>query len=142
MKNLDGTIRALARVRSRGRLRAGRLVVVGSPLHGGHARELRALVAQLGLADAVLFTEYVDDRLLRALYARAIALVAPSFGEVFGLPLVEAMACGMPIIASNVTALPEAAGDAALTVDPHDLEALGEAMERVASDTTQRCDLA
>jgi len=142
MKNLAGTIRTLGRVRSGGRLQTARLIVVGTPLRSAHARELRALVARLGLSDAVTFTGYVDDRALRALYARALALVAPSFGEGFGLPLVEAMACGTPIIASNVTAMPEVAEDAALTVDPHDLDSLGEAMERVARDTTLRCDLA
>jgi glycosyltransferase involved in cell wall biosynthesis len=94
------------------------------------------------LSDAVTFTGYVDDRALRALYARALALVAPSFGEGFGLPLVEAMACGTPIITANLTAMPEVAKDAALTIDPRDLDAMAEAMERVASDSTLRSDLA
>ena len=84
---------------------------------------------------------YVPDAGLAMLYRRARMFVFPSRYEGFGLPVLEAMASGTPVITSNVTSLPEVAGDAALLVDPDDVEGLAEAMRRVREDKTLRNDL-
>ncbi|MGI8988241.1 MAG: glycosyltransferase family 4 protein [Bryobacteraceae bacterium] len=83
-------------------------------------------------------TGYVDDQQLPALYSGAMALVYPSLYEGFGLPPLEAMACGVPVIASNNTSLPEVVGDAAVLVDPRDPGSIGDAILRVARDETLR----
>ncbi len=84
---------------------------------------------------------HVSDRELAALYQHALALVYPSLYEGFGLPVIEAMALGTPVITSNRSSLPEVAGDAALLVDPEDAAAIAAAMERVARDRSTRGDL-
>ena len=85
---------------------------------------------------------FVGDDELAALYRGAIALVIPSIEEGFGLPAVEAMACGTPVITSNAPALVEITGDAALHVDARDAGAIGNAMIRIANDQALRADLA
>ncbi len=88
--------------------------------------------------ECVVFTGYVPDRMLPVLYAAADVFVLPSLSEGFGIPLLEAMACGTPTVASNRTALPEVAGDAALMVDPCDTEQLASAIVRAARDEKLR----
>ncbi len=100
------------------------LAIAGQAAWG--ADEENALVAQLGLRDRVHFTGYVAQDDLPALYNGAALFLFPSLHEGFGLPVLEAMACGTPVIASNVSALPEVAGDAALLVDPHDAHAIAD----------------
>jgi glycosyltransferase involved in cell wall biosynthesis len=78
---------------------------------------------------------------LAALYSRASVFVYPSLYEGFGLPVLEAMACGTPVVTSNISALPETAGDAALLVDPLDGDAIGEAVERIVNDPALANDL-
>ena len=90
----------------------------------------------------VLILGYVPAEALPALYHAASLLVYPSLFEGFGIPLVEAMSCGCPIVCSNVTSLPELAGDAAVLVNPYDIEGLADAMWRVLSDPDLRADLA
>lgn len=96
--------------------------------------ELQATLERLRLGDRVRLTGYVADAELPFWYAAAEAFVFPSFYEGFGLPVLEAMACGTPVITSNVSALPEVAGDAALLVSPDDDAALAEAILRVVTD--------
>lgn len=86
-------------------------------------------------------TGFVDDEQLPALLSGALAFVWPSLCEGFGLPPLEAMACGAPVITSNLSSLPEIVGDAALTLDPTDITALADAMLRVAKDDALRRDL-
>jgi glycosyltransferase involved in cell wall biosynthesis len=100
-----------------------------------------ATLGRLALGDDVRFTGYLDDADLPALYSAAEAFVFPSLYEGFGLPPLEAMACGTPVVTSGVSSLPEVVGDAALTVDPHDVEALASAMERVLTDPALRAAL-
>jgi len=109
-----------------------RLVIVGKKgwLYEGFFRRLR----ELGLEDRVIFTGYVPDEDLPAIYSAADLFVFPSLYEGFGLPVLEAMACGVPVICSNTSSLPEVAGDAALLVDPADVRALAGAIERVLTD--------
>ena len=106
-----------------------------------HVRAIRDRAETLGLGEAVTFLGYVDERFLRALYAAATCFVLPSLGEGFGLPILEAMACGTPVIAGSTTSLPEVAGDAALMVDPYDAVSLAEAMHRLLTDERLRKDL-
>ncbi len=109
-----------------------RLVLVGP--RGWGVRRRERMVQSLGLEDKVLCPGYVADEDLPALYAMAEALVFPSLAEGFGLPVLEAMACGTPVVASDLPALRELAGEAAHLVPPGDLPALREGLERVLLD--------
>ncbi len=86
----------------------------------------------------VILPGFVAQEDLPTLYRQAVMFVYPSLYEGFGLPPLEAMACGLPVIASNTTSLPEAIGDAALTVNPTDVEAITAAMARILNDTSLR----
>ncbi|MCG8350756.1 MAG: glycosyltransferase family 4 protein [Chloroflexales bacterium] len=103
--------------------------------------EIAAAVKRDDIASELHFTGYVADADLPALYSGAEAFVFPSLHEGFGLPPLEAMACGTPVITSNVSALPEVVGAAALTVDPCDVGALTTAMVRVLDDQALRMTL-
>jgi glycosyltransferase involved in cell wall biosynthesis len=100
--------------------------------------EARQRVAALGLNDSVMFLGPVAEADLPALYSGAELFVFPSLYEGFGFPVLEAMACGTPVICSNVSSLPEVAGSAALQVDPRETDALAGAMDRVLSDAALR----
>ena len=89
----------------------------------------------------LMFTGYVADEDLPALYSGALAFVFPSLYEGFGLPALEAMACGTPVITANTTSLPEVVGDAALLVDPTDLDQLCAAISTIISDQSLREEL-
>jgi glycosyltransferase involved in cell wall biosynthesis len=95
-------------------------------------------VARLGLGERVRFTGYVPDADLPALYSGAQCFCYPSLYEGFGLPPLEAMACGTPAITSNVSSLPEVVGDAALTVDPTAVPDLAAALRRLLTDPAAR----
>ncbi len=112
------------------------LVVVGNPVHrlGSIAETARTL----GISDRVVCTGMVNTDDLRLLYSDATLFVFPSRYEGFGLPVLEAMACGTPVITSNTTALPEVAGDAALLINPLDPEELAHAMVSVLADSNFR----
>jgi glycosyltransferase involved in cell wall biosynthesis len=103
--------------------------------------EVFSLVDELKLQDQVRFTGYVDDADLPALYSAAQAFVYPSLYEGFGLPPLEAMACGAPVITSNVTSLPEVVGNAGLTHAPEDTRGLARAMARLLGDLNLRTQL-
>src|SRR5205085_8452889 len=94
-----------------------------------------------GYGGEIVFTGYVPDDDLVALYNAADLFVSPSLFEGFGLPPLEAMACGTPVVTSNTTSLPEVVGDAALMVDPRDAEALAGAMSAVLGDDALRAQL-
>jgi glycosyltransferase involved in cell wall biosynthesis len=91
--------------------------------------------------DEVIRTGYVPRSDLPALYSGASAFVFPSLYEGFGLPVLEALACGAPVISADVTSLPEAAGSAAILVDPRQPEAVADALQRVLQDEDLRADL-
>jgi len=113
-----------------------RLVLLGEA-----DRESAALAKALRLGERVIFLGEVTDDDLPGLYRGAVALALPSLLEGFGLPALEAMACGAPVIASNSSSLPEVVGDAGILVDPYDVEALADAMQRVASDAELRAGM-
>ncbi|MBD2045374.1 glycosyltransferase family 4 protein [Coleofasciculus sp. FACHB-64] len=102
---------------------------------------LMAQVEQLGIKNQVKFLDYVSYEELPTLINQAIALVFPSLWEGFGLPVLEAMACGTPVITSNLSSLPEVAGDAALLVNPYNVGEIAEAMQAVVMDSGLRSRL-
>lgn len=126
-KNLETLLEAFARLRLGGL--SHHLVVVGRKVWKSEGIFQR--LDELGLGDAVLLTGYVDDADLPALYAGASCFVFPSIYEGFGLPPLEAMACGVPVVTSNTSSLPEVVGDAAITVDPHDVDGFVAAIRQV-----------
>jgi glycosyltransferase involved in cell wall biosynthesis len=109
------------------------LVIVGSH-HVWKNEPIAKTVAVLKLEDWVHFTGFVAEADLPALYNGAELFVFPSLYEGFGLPPLEAMACGTPVVTSNTSSLPEVVGDAALQVDPYDIGAIAAAIERVLND--------
>ena len=121
-----------------------RLVLVGDYVadvfHSSYPA-IRDLIASASLGASVHFTGYVPDDDLRHLYSAADALVLPSFYEGFGLPVLEAMACGAPVIASNAGALPEVVADAGVLFDPHSIDDLTGALGRVIGGAALRADL-
>jgi glycosyltransferase involved in cell wall biosynthesis len=136
-KNVLRLLDALAIVRRHHRCR---LIIRGEG-RPSHVAAVRQRVERLGLQDDVTFMGYTGAATLRQLYRRATCLVLPSLGEGFGLPVLEAMACGTPVITAATTSLPEVAGEAAVMVDPGDTEQLAEAMIRVLGDKTLREEL-
>jgi glycosyltransferase involved in cell wall biosynthesis len=100
--------------------------------------EAKRRVEELGLGEEVIFVGAVDEEDLPALYSGAALFVFPSEYEGFGLPALEAMACGSPVVCSNTSSLPEVAGEAALLVDPTDVDALAAATGRVLADVGLR----
>lgn len=105
---------------------------------GAAEANLMRRIDQHRLSDRVLFLGVVPEGKLPSLYRGAIALVFPSLYEGFGLPVLEAMASGTPVVTSNVTAIPEIAGDAALLVDPTCVEDIADAIEQILEDRTSR----
>jgi glycosyltransferase involved in cell wall biosynthesis len=136
-KNVLCLLDALAIVRRR---HPARLIIRGDG-QLAYARAVHQRVETLGLGDAVTFQSYAPEQALRDLYAGAACLVLPSLREGFGLPVLEAMACGTPVVTSATSSLPEVGGNAALRVDPHDAIELADAMYRVLTDRELRLDL-
>lgn len=129
-KNLLRLLDALAILRRR---QPCQLIIRGEG-RSAYRRTLQERVETLGLGDVVTFLGYTAGERLRELYAHAACVLLPSLGEGFGLPVLEAMSCGTPVITSNTSSLPEVAGEAALMVDPYDAIALAEAIYRVLTD--------
>lgn len=102
---------------------------------------LKTQVDELGLSQQVKFLDYVPYEKLPVILNQALALVFPSLWEGFGLPVLEAMGCGTPVITSNLSSLPEVAGDAALLVNPYKIEEITAAMEAIATDEKLRSRL-
>lgn len=115
-KNLGAIIRAFSLVAVQ--MPVLHLLLVG--MRSNAAEELFSLARESGLSDRIRFTGRIPDSELVSLYQNATAFIYPSFYEGFGLPVLEAMACGCPVIASNRFSIPEIAGDAALLIDPSD----------------------
>ncbi len=112
--------------------RTTQLVIVGKA--HWQASTVYQAIEELGITDRVVLTGYVPDDDLPALYCMASLFVYPSLYEGFGLPVLEAMACGTPVITSNVASLPEVAGESAILVDPYQVEEIAQAMQRVMTD--------
>ncbi len=139
-KNLERVVEAFARLAAQPALSDIQLVLAGKK--GWLYDALFAQVSRLGLDHRVLFPGYVPDEHLPALLSGATAFVYPSLYEGFGIPVLEAGACGVPVITSNTSSLPEVAGDAAILVDPHNVDEIAEAMYRIITDDALRAELA
>jgi len=133
-KNLPRLIEAFAQVRLRGY--GGALVIAGAPgwLAG-------PILEAIGQHSDYVFNLTVDPTGLPQLYKKARLLALPSLYEGFGIPLLEAMVCGTPVLTSNVSSLPEVAGEAALLVDPASVDEIADAMWRLLTDEALRADL-
>ncbi|MBN1217541.1 MAG: glycosyltransferase family 4 protein [Anaerolineae bacterium] len=127
-KNYRRLIQALAQIDG-----ALTLVIAGSK--GWYYQDIFAEVTRQGLEKRVHFLGFVADEDLPALYSTASLFVLPSLYEGFGLPLLEAMACGTPVITSNQSSLPEVVGEAGVLVNPYDVDTLANSMSQVLNDT-------
>ena len=129
-KNVSGLLEAFAMLRTKGNI-LQRLVILGDDIQW--KRSLGEECARLRIEQVTTFLPHVTQELLPKIYAAADLLVMPSRIEGFGLPVLEAMACGTPVICSRMASLPEVGGDAVVYFDPDNPEELAEAMERVLS---------
>jgi glycosyltransferase involved in cell wall biosynthesis len=134
-KNIARLVRAFERLP-----KSWRLALAGAPDGYGAAVELRVVEESPRRADIDVLG-YVPAEALESLYRRSAIFAFPSLDEGFGMPVLEAMSHGVPVVTSQRSALPEVAGDAALLVDPFDSEAIGEALVRLADNQDLRDDL-
>jgi len=137
-KNADALVRAYGLLRRRGVVRHA-LVLAGS--RGWRYESIFAAIEESGVADDVILPGYVAREELAFWYSAADIFVYPSLYEGFGLPVLEAMACGTPVITSTASSLPEVAGDAACLVDPNDTGGLAEAIEHVLTQADVRAEM-
>jgi glycosyltransferase involved in cell wall biosynthesis len=137
-KNVERLIEAFSLLRQRG-VEGVKLLIIGDEI--SKYPMLRRLVHRHQLHQRVRFLGFVPDETLAVLYRLTSAFVFPSLYEGFGLPPLEAMASGAPVVTSNVSSLPEVVGDAALLIDPLDPRAIADAIQRVLSDDALRADL-
>ncbi len=134
-KNLETLIEAFNRLKQ-DRDIPHKLVIVGRK--GWLYEQLFKRIHELGLDEEILFTGFVPDEELPSIYGRASVFVYLSLFEGFGLPPLEAMACGIPVITSNTTSLPEVVGDAGITLPPTDVARVNEALRQVICDKELR----
>jgi glycosyltransferase involved in cell wall biosynthesis len=139
-KNLNRLIEAYSGlVAARGAALVPILVVVGK--HAWLYRDTLELVEKQGLRDKIIFTGYVPESDLPALYSGALFFVYPSYFEGFGLPPLEAMQCGTPVMVGNRTSLPEVVGDAGLMVDPFDVPSIASGLAQMLDNAEFRTQL-
>jgi glycosyltransferase involved in cell wall biosynthesis len=138
-KRPERAVEAVARIRKE-RGEAWPLVLAGRASDGQRIR-VTGVARACGAEDLVRIAGTLDRARLAALYTGARAMVYPSTVETFGLPPLEAMACGTPVVASNRTSIPEVVGDAALLADPDDVPALADALRRALHDEPLRAEL-
>lgn len=132
-KNVPSLIKAFAAIKNK---QNHMLVIVGKK--GWQYDKIFDWVQKLKLEQQVVFTGYVPDEHLSALYSGATCFVYPSFYEGFGIPIIEAMACGCPVITSNNSSMEEIAGDAAILVDPYDVQTITRAIETYLYNNDER----
>jgi glycosyltransferase involved in cell wall biosynthesis len=137
-KNLDGLIKAYSVLKKKYSV-PQKLVLTGHK--GRYYEELQRLVRVLGLENDVIFTGFISDDELRLLYSSADVFVFPSFYEGFGLPVLEAMASGTPVVASNRTSIPEVVGDAGLLFNPDNTDEMAETIYSVLREETLKRSL-
>lgn len=135
-KNLDRTIDAFAKC-----CEIDTQLWLAGATDPRYTPKLKARSAELGIQERVKFLGYVSENKLPFLLSNAIALVFPSLWEGFGLPVLEAMAMGTPVITSKLSSLPEVAGDAGILVDPYNTDAIAAAMKAIAKDSQLRSKL-
>ncbi|MHB1651899.1 MAG: glycosyltransferase family 4 protein [Desulfitobacteriaceae bacterium] len=138
-KNLIRLLEAYSRVKATIGNTGVKLVLAGGK--GWLNEEIYQRVQELKLTNDVIFTGYIMDEHLPTVYNMALAFVYPSLYEGFGLPPLEAMACGVPVITSKVSSLPEVVGDAGILIDPYNVDELSDAILLVVSSTELRKSL-
>ena len=141
-KNVPQLVRAFAHLYAQLGDPNLQLVISGNPdkQQGPLFPDPRPIGADLGINGQIIY-RFIEDEDKPAIYSGASLFVFPSLYEGFGLPPLEAMGCGEPVVCSNRTSLPEVVGDAAISVDPQDTQALVEAMHQILSDETLQADL-
>lgn len=137
-KNISGLIEAFSRIHDK-LPNEMKLVIAGTK--GKSYSIYKNLCEKLKITDKVIFPGFIAMEHMPYLYNNAALLVYPSFYEGFGLPPLEAMACGIPVVASNVTSIPEILGDSALLCSPYSIEELGESILKALLDNVLRNDL-
>ena len=138
-KNLERLIASFARLRQEAGHEDLKLLIIGEDV--SRYGSLRRTVEAAGVRQDVRFFGYVPDRTLAALYRMASVFAFPSLYEGFGLPPLEAMACGTPVVTSRISSLPEVVGDAAVLIDPYDVEDITRGLRRALEDETLRAAL-
>lgn len=118
-----------------------KLILVGHIRDAAYLKAIKDAAQKENAEDSVVIAGQVDDILLRKLYSSARCFVYPSFFEGFGLPILEALQCGTPVITSNTSSLPEVAGEAGLFVDPHSVEAIAAAIDTMITNDEKWSEL-
>jgi glycosyltransferase involved in cell wall biosynthesis len=137
-KNILGLLEAFELFRKSSKIRY-KLLFAGEPMWS-HA-PVKMKLEEMQFKEDVVFTERISSEILQLVLSSSEALVMPSFYEGFGIPVVEAMYCDIPVICSNVTSLPEVAGKAALFIDPFDVNSIKMALSRISTDLPLRDQL-
>lgn len=138
-KNVHGIVSAFIRFKKN--IRSDCKLIIGGSYGGSYYEKMRQEIEEHGLTQDIRFAGYVSIEQLCGFYEDALALVFPSFNEGFGMPIAEAMSLGTPVITSNISSMVEVAGDAALLVDPHNIDEISFAMERIYTDAGLRKEL-
>ncbi len=139
-KNLSRLFEAFAKLK--GEFPELKLAKIGiSGRSKEYRRETMRKLDSLGLTGDVIFVEYITELDLACYYSSAALMAYPSLYEGFGFPLLEAMACGCPVVTSNTSSLPEVVGEAGIMVNPYDTDGLAQAMRRVLTDDKLRDDM-
>lgn len=136
-KNVPALLEAFQCLVSKWEIPGLKLVIVGGKGHNYDSR-IDGVVKRYHLTDKVLFPGYIDSQDLPSVYASARLFVFPSLYEGFGIPLIEAMGVGTPVVASNQSCLPEVVGEGGMVVDPHNTEMLAQAMRMLLTDELKR----
>lgn len=129
-KNLMGILKSLASIPRDQQIP---LIVIGKGSER-YLKEIKAKIKSYGLVDEVYFMGSVENESLKAFYQHARCTILPSFYEGFGIPIIESLFCGTPVITSNVTSLPEASGDCGILVNPNSTDDIAQAIQRMTQD--------
>jgi glycosyltransferase involved in cell wall biosynthesis len=138
-KNVHSIVSAFVRFRERTGAKCS--VVIAGDYGGDYYHAMQKELAEHNMTNSVHFIGYITGPQLHALYVNSLAFVFPSLSEGFGMPLAEAMSLGVPVITSNISAMPEVVGEAGLFVDPHSPEDISRAMERIFTDGSLRAEM-
>jgi len=138
-KNLEGLIKAFAIYKKKYDSRNSSLVLTGKKYSTYH--EYITTAENLGVKDSLIFTGFIPEKYLKTIYSEAEALLLISFYEGFGIPILEAMECGIPVITSNISSMPEVAGGSALLVDPNNIQEIVEKMNDIVNSRILRKQL-
>lgn len=140
-KNIESIIQAFSLLKAKDDVSNNKFKLVIAGKKGWLFESIFKLVEDLNLKNEVIFTDYVDEKDKPIIYQMASLFVFPSLYEGFGIPVLEAMAASVPVITSNVSSLPEVAGDAAVLVEPKDIDSIAGNMNKILNDDELRNDL-